>query len=83
MITFIVALSVLVPGYMLYLKFIDRIDGSDSQRVTPAMTMADGVDYVPMPWWRISLIQFLNISELPNLRKIDLKYVRRRRRYLV
>ncbi len=28
------------------------------------MTMADGVDYVPMPWWRIFLIQFLNIAGL-------------------
>jgi sialidase-1 len=26
--------------------------------------MTDGVDYIPMPWWRIFLIQFLNIAGL-------------------
>lgn len=26
--------------------------------------MRDGVDYIPMPWWRVFLIQFLNIAGL-------------------
>ncbi len=26
--------------------------------------MTDGVDYIPMPWWRVFLIQFLNIAGL-------------------
>src|SRR5690606_30806967 len=26
--------------------------------------MADGVDYIPLPWWRVFLIQFLNIAGL-------------------
>jgi carbon starvation protein CstA len=26
--------------------------------------MPDGVDYIPMPWWRVFLIQFLNIAGL-------------------
>ena len=26
--------------------------------------MNDGVDYMPLPWWRIFLIQFLNIAGL-------------------
>ena len=30
-------------------------------------TLKDDVDYVPMSWWRIFLIQFLNIAGLgPN-----------------
>ncbi|MCK5703832.1 MAG: carbon starvation protein A, partial [Cyclobacteriaceae bacterium] len=30
----------------------------------PAYSLKDGVDYVPLPWWRIFLIQFLNIAGL-------------------
>ena len=36
--------------------------GADPNRVTPAISQADGVDYVPMKPWRIFLIQFLNIA---------------------
>ena len=31
-------------------------------RTTPAIEKADGVDYVPMPKWRNSLINLLNIA---------------------
>ena len=64
MITFIIAIVALLLGYLFYSKLIDRIEGTDPNRATPALTMADGVDYVPMPWWRILLIQFLNIAGL-------------------
>ena len=36
----------------------------DADRKTPAYTMTDGVDYVPMPAWRMFMIQFLNIAGL-------------------
>ena len=36
----------------------------DPNRPTPAVSMSDGVDFVPMPWWRVLLIQFLNIAGL-------------------
>src|SRR5690606_26758601 len=36
----------------------------DPNRATPATSLSDGVDYVPMPWWRVLLIQFLNIAGL-------------------
>ena len=62
MITFFIALAVLILGYFLYGKFVEKVFGIDSQRATPATTMADGVDYVPMKPWRIYLIQFLNIA---------------------
>ena len=64
MITFAVAILVLVLGYIFYSRFIERIEGIDSARTTPAYKLTDGVDYVPMPWWRIFLIQFLNIAGL-------------------
>ena len=62
MITFFIALAVLILGYLVYGKFVEKLFGADPQRATPATTMADGVDYVPMKPWRIFLIQFLNIA---------------------
>ncbi|HPE75264.1 MAG TPA: carbon starvation protein A [Draconibacterium sp.] len=64
MITFIISIVVLLLGYFFYSKIIERIQGIDETRETPATSMKDGVDYLPMPWWRIFLIQFLNIAGL-------------------
>lgn len=64
MITFFSSLIVLLLGYFFYSRFVERIIGVDTNRQTPAYTMTDGIDYVPMPWWRIFLIQFLNIAGL-------------------
>ena len=62
MITFIISVVLLLLGYFLYSKLIEKILGADPKRETPATTMADGIDYVPMKPWRIYLIQFLNIA---------------------
>lgn len=64
MITFLVALAALIAGYFLYGALVDRIFGVDASRPTPAITKADGVDFIPLPSWRIFLIQFLNIAGL-------------------
>ena len=64
MITFVLALAFLLLGYFLYSRLLERIEGVDGSRKTPALSMTDGVDYVPMPWWRVFLIQFLNIAGL-------------------
>lgn len=64
MISFTIALALLIAGYFIYGKFISRVFGQDPNRVTPVHTMADGVDYVPLPTWKIFLIQFLNIAGL-------------------
>jgi len=63
MITFAVCLILLVGGYFIYGKFVDRIFGPDDRK-TPAEASRDGVDYVPLPTWKIFLIQFLNIAGL-------------------
>ncbi len=64
MITFFLSIFVLLLGYLFYSKFIEKVEGIDPERQTPAYKLTDGVDYVPMPWWRIFLIQFLNIAGL-------------------
>lgn len=64
MITFIISLVALIAGYFFYGKFIEKIFGIDPNRKTPAYTLNDGIDYVPMNWKSIFLIQFLNIAGL-------------------
>ena len=64
MVTFSVALALLVLGYIVYGGFVNRVFAPDAKRATPAVTMNDGVDYIPMPAWKIFMIQFLNIAGL-------------------
>ena len=63
MITFTIALFLLIGGYVFYGAYVNRIFGPDDRK-TPAVTMADGVDYIPLPTWKIFMIQFLNIAGL-------------------
>ncbi|MEG0377863.1 MAG: carbon starvation CstA family protein, partial [Eubacterium sp.] len=63
MITFFVALAILIIGYFTYGKVVEKIFDPDD-RPTPAITMEDDVDYVPMKPWKIFLIQLLNIAGL-------------------
>jgi hypothetical protein len=51
-------------GLFFYSRYIEKVFGADVQSPTPATTMTDGVDYLPLPWWRVFLIQFLNIAGL-------------------
>ena len=64
MVTFFVSIVLLLGGYFLYSKLVERVFGVQPDRQTPAYELADGVDYVPMSWVRIFLIQFLNIAGL-------------------
>lgn len=64
MISFLLSIAALIAGYFLYGWLVEKIFGADAGRATPAISMQDGVDYVPMKWGRIFLIQFLNIAGL-------------------
>ena len=64
MISFIASLIALVAGYFVYGRFVEKQFGIDENRTTPAIELNDGVDYVPMPAWRIFMVQFLNIAGL-------------------
>ena len=64
MITFLTSLAILLAGYIFYSRYLERLMEVDPNRPTPAVSMGDGVDFVPMPWWRVLLIQFLNIAGL-------------------
>ncbi|MCM1290355.1 MAG: carbon starvation protein A [Prevotella sp.] len=64
MISFILALVILIAGYFTYGLFVSKVFGVEQERITPVHTKADGVDYVALPTWKIFLIQFLNIAGL-------------------
>lgn len=64
MITFLLSIALLLIGYWVYGRLVEKIFGPEPERQTPAYESYDGVDYVPMDWKRNSLIQLLNIAGL-------------------
>jgi carbon starvation protein CstA len=64
MISFLIALAFMVAMYFVYGKYVDRVFMPNRNRATPAYTLSDGVDYVPLSNKKIFLIQFLNIAGL-------------------
>ena len=62
MLSFLISIVALVLGYFVYGAFVDRVFGSDPHRPTPAISKADGVDYIALPSWKVYMIQFLNIA---------------------
>ena len=64
MITFIAAIILLVAGYFVYGKIVERYLDVDPSRKTPAYSKADEVDFTPLPTWKVFVIQFLNIAGL-------------------
>ncbi len=64
MLVFLSACAALFLGYWFYSRMVEKIFGIMPQQPTPAVAACDNVDYVPLPVWRIFLIQFLNIAGL-------------------
>ena len=62
MITFIIAIFLLIFGYIIYGKFVERNFKIDENKTTPANALTDGVDFVPMSSNKNSFIQILNIA---------------------
>lgn len=61
MVSFLVALAVLVIGYVTYGHLTEKVFGPDDRK-TPAVEINDGVDCVPIKTWKALLIQLLNIA---------------------
>lgn len=64
MITFFLSILILIAGYFLYGRFVSGYLDVDPKRKTPAYERQDGVDFSPMPTWKVFVIQFLNIAGL-------------------
>ncbi|HZK00610.1 MAG TPA: carbon starvation protein A [Tissierellaceae bacterium] len=61
---FIIGIMILIAGYIFYGKVVDSHFGADDSRETPATKLQDGIDFIPMSWSKIFLIQLLNIAGL-------------------
>lgn len=64
MFSFIISIVILILGYLIYGKYIEKKFGADDSIPTPVKRLADGIDYVELPLWRIFMIQLLNIAGL-------------------
>ncbi|TCI21643.1 carbon starvation protein A [Exiguobacterium sp. SL-9] len=62
MVTFFLALGLLLLGYLVYGRYVEKTFGIKEERTTPAYSSQDGIDYVPMGTKRNSMIQLLNIA---------------------
>ena len=61
MISLILSLVVLLVGFAVYGKVVEKVFGPDDRK-TPAIAINDGVDCVPMKPWKAFLVQLLNIA---------------------
>ena len=61
MFSFLIAVVLLVAGYLLYGRIVEK-NFAPTDEPTPAIRVNDGADYVPMPTWKVFLIQLLNIA---------------------
>lgn len=62
MYSFLISIVALILGYIFYGRFVEKVFSPNLRRITPAFAKEDGVDYVPMPTWKVFMIQFLNIA---------------------
>lgn len=62
MLFFLFCVALLIGGYFIYGVFVEKVFGIDPARTTPAFAMQDGIDYMPMPKWKLIFIQVLDIA---------------------
>lgn len=62
MYSFLISVAALILGYFLYGRFLEKVFKPDPNIQTPAYTKSDGIDYLPMPTWKVFMIQLLNIA---------------------
>lgn len=61
MATFIFGILILIFGYIFYSNYVEKLFAPD-ERQTPANTLRDGIDFVPLNKNRNALIHLLNIA---------------------
>ena len=61
MVTFFIAVALLIGGYFIYSRVSEKVFAIDDRK-TPAIANPDGVDITPLPKWKAFLIELLNIA---------------------
>lgn len=64
LLVFFLCAALLVAGYFVYGRLAERVYGLPHEMEMPCVAHPDGVDFVPLPTWKIFLIQLLNIAGL-------------------
>lgn len=64
MVLFFICLGLLILGYFTYGAFVEKVFGIDPARKPPCYQKEDGVDFIPMPTWKVFFIQLLDIAGL-------------------
>jgi carbon starvation protein CstA len=59
---FFLCVALLITGYFTYGKFVDKVFAPNGNAATPAYSMQDGIDYMPLPKWKLIFIQVLDIA---------------------
>jgi carbon starvation protein CstA len=62
MMFFLFCVVLLIAGYVIYGTFVEKVFGINPERQTPAYALQDGIDYIPMPKWKLIFIQVLDIA---------------------
>ena len=62
MVTLLGGIALLILGYFVYGKYIEKNFGIDPDRTTPAEALRDGYDFIPMSKSKNAIIQLLNIA---------------------
>ena len=60
----VVGFVMLLLGFSFYGPVLGRIACKDADAQTPALSMRDDIDFLPLPDWKVFLIQLLNIAGL-------------------
>lgn len=62
MLIFLLCVTLLILGYFTYGKIVEKIFTIDPDRTTPAFEFEDDVDYIPLPLWKVFMVQLLDIA---------------------
>ena len=57
MMIFLLAVGLLIAGYFIYGRIVEKIFAANEKEVTPAVAKCDNVDYMVLPTWRVFLIR--------------------------
>ena len=59
---FFLCVAILIIGYFTYGVLVERIFTIDVNRITPAYELEDDIDFIPMPTWKVFMVQLLDIA---------------------
>ncbi len=59
---FFLCVGLLILGYFIYGVIVEKVFVINTGRVTPAYEFEDDIDYIPLPTWKVFMVQLLDIA---------------------